>query len=43
MLAQCHGIQRGLVCLDEHIADYHWPNADRQEIIFEVKYSEFVD
>ena len=31
--------QRGLVCLDNHIADYHSKNADRNNVILEVKYS----
>lgn len=39
-VAQYLGIQRGLVYLDEHIADYHWPNADRREMVFELGYSE---
>lgn len=39
-VAQYLGIQRGLVYLDEHIADYHWSNADRREMVFEQGYSE---
>lgn len=31
---------RGLVCLDENIADYHAPNADRNNVILEVRYSQ---
>lgn len=34
--------QRGLVCLDKHIADYHSKNADRNNVILEVKYSQLV-
>ena len=34
--------QRGLVCLDNHIADYHSKNADRNNVILEVKYSQLV-
>jgi hypothetical protein len=41
-VAQHLGIPRGMVYLDEHIADYHWPNADRHEMIFAHKYSELV-
>jgi len=42
-VAQRLGIPRAMVYLDEHIADYHWPNADRHEMIFALKYSEVVD
>ncbi|MGS2742489.1 hypothetical protein ACU6TU_02680 [Halomonas sp. LS-001] len=34
------GASRGLVCLDESIADYHAPNADRNNVIVEVRYSQ---
>lgn len=34
------GVSRGLVCLDEDIADYHAPNADRHNVILEVRYSQ---
>ena len=37
------GIPRGLVYLDEEIADYHLPNADRDNVILEVKYSQLAD
>lgn len=33
-------VKRGLVCLDPDIADYHSPNADRENVILEVKYSD---
>lgn len=39
-VAQHLSIPRAMVYLDEHIADYHWPNADRREMIFTLKYSE---
>lgn len=42
-VAQRLGIPRAMIYLDEHIADYHWPNADRLEMIFALKYSEVVD
>lgn len=34
---------RGLVCLDEAIADYHAPNADRNNVILEVRYSQLAE
>jgi len=34
------GLSRGLVCLDAEIADYHSPNADRDNVILEVRYSQ---
>ena len=34
------GIARGLVCLDQKIAEYHSPNADRNNVILEVRYTE---
>jgi hypothetical protein len=42
-VAQHLGVPRAMVYLDEHIADYHWPNADHHEMIFALKYSEVVD
>lgn len=39
-VADGFGWKRGLVCLDEEIADYHSPNADRQNVILEFQYSE---
>lgn len=33
-------LARGLVCLDEAIADYHAPNADRDNVILELRYSQ---
>jgi hypothetical protein len=43
LIATRFGIARGLVCLDEEIAEYHSPNADRDNVILEVKYSQLVD
>jgi hypothetical protein len=36
-------IPRGLVVLDEHIADYHSPNADRQNVVLEFQLSDMVN
>mmetsp|Transcript_32327 Transcript_32327/g.50024 ORF Transcript_32327/g.50024 Transcript_32327/m.50024 type:complete len:235 (+) Transcript_32327:103-807(+) len=36
------GAERGLVCLDPEIASYHAPNADRDNVILEMRYSELV-
>ena len=33
-------VARGLVCLDPDIASYHAPNADRDNVILEVQYSQ---
>ena len=33
---------RGLIVLDEDVADYHSPNADRDNVTFETRYSEAV-
>ncbi|MEQ6888820.1 hypothetical protein ABE957_09075 [Halomonas sp. CS7] len=33
-------LARGLVCLDEEIADYHAPNADRDNVTVELRYSQ---
>lgn len=38
-VAEYFGISRGLVCLDEHIAPYHSADADRQNVILELRYS----
>ena len=32
-------VPRGLIVLDEHIADYHSPNADRDNVFLETTYS----
>jgi len=33
-------LKRGLIVLDEDLADYHSPNADRNKVILETRYSE---
>lgn len=43
LVAARFGWSRGLVCLDEKIAKYHSPNADRDNVILEVKYSQLAD
>ncbi|UQG55382.1 MULTISPECIES: shikimate kinase [unclassified Marinobacter] len=43
LVAARFGLSRGLVCLDERIAEYHSPNADRDNVILELKYSQLVD
>ena len=35
-------LERGLIVLDENLADYHSPNADRDNVILETRYSEAV-
>lgn len=35
-------LKRGLVCLDEHIADYHAKDADRTNVVYEMRYSQMV-
>ena len=39
-VADLLGVPRGLIVLDEEIADYHSPNADRTNVILEYKYSQ---
>ena len=39
-MANLLGVSRGLVCLDPDIASYHAPNADRDNVILEVRYSQ---
>ena len=41
-VARILGLKRGLIVLDECIADYHAPNADRDDVTFETRYSEAV-
>ncbi len=36
-------LKKGLVCLDEHIADYHAKDADRSNVIYEMRYSKIVE
>ena len=33
-------LKRGLIVLDEDLADYHSPNADRVNVVFETRYSQ---
>ena len=35
-------LKKGLVCLDEHIADYHAKDADRTNVVYEMRYSQMV-
>lgn len=42
-VADRFGVSRGLVCLDEHIADYHSANADRQNVSLELRYSQLAE
>ena len=35
-------LERGLIVLDEELADYHAPNADRNNVVLETRYSEAV-
>ena len=39
-VARALGVHRGLIVLDEEIADYHSPNADRDNVILEIWFSE---
>ena len=39
-VARLLGVGRGLVCLDPDIASYHAPNADRDNVTLEVRYSQ---
>ena len=41
-IAKTLQLQRGLIVLDEGLADYHSPNADRDNVILETRYSEAV-
>lgn len=41
-VAKSLGLKRGLIVLDEDIADYHSPNADRDNVTLETRYSEAV-
>jgi hypothetical protein len=40
LVAQHFGIPRGLIYLDEHIADYHWRDADHTNVSLALPYSE---
>lgn len=37
------GLERGLIVLDDHIASYHAPNADRDNVVMEARYSQLVE
>ena len=39
LIAEHFGIPRGLIYLDEHIADYHWRDADRSNMLLAIPYS----
>ena len=39
LVANILQLQRGLIVLDEDLADYHSPNADRENVIIETRYS----
>ena len=41
-IAKTLQLERGLIVLDEGLADYHSPNADRDNVILETRYSEAV-
>lgn len=38
--ANALGVPRGLIVLDDDIADYHSPSADRDNVVLETRYSE---
>eukprot|EP00536_Pseudo-nitzschia_multiseries_P006607 jgi/Psemu1/15714/gm1.15714_g len=40
LVAECLGLERGLVCLDPHIDPAHSQNADRENVVLEVTYSQ---
>ena len=42
LVANQLGLKRGLIVLDEDIASYHAPNADRDNVVIEVPYSQLV-
>ena len=37
------GLERGLIVLDDHIASDHAPNADRDNVVIEARYSQLVE
>jgi hypothetical protein len=39
-VAKAVGVHRGLIVLDEVMADYHSPNADRDNVLLEIRFSE---
>ena len=40
IVAETLQLKRGLIVLDQDLADYHSPNADRDNVILETRYSE---
>jgi len=40
LVANILQLKRGLIVLDEDLADYHSPNADRNDVVLETRYSE---
>ena len=40
LVAKILQLKRGLIVLDEDLADYHSPNADRSNVLLETRYSE---
>ena len=42
LVAKTLQLERGLIVLDENLADYHSPNADRDNVVLETHYSEAV-
>ena len=40
LVADALQLHRGLIVLDENLADYHSPNADRNNVVLETRYSE---
>ncbi|AGM40501.1 hypothetical protein SPISAL_02010 [Spiribacter salinus M19-40] len=42
-VAERLSLGRGLICLDEHIADYHARDADRHGVILEFRYSQLLE
>ena len=40
LVANILQLKRGLIVLDEDLADYHSPNADRNNVVLETRYSE---
>ena len=43
IVAEYFGVCRGIAYLDEEISDYHFRDADRENMIIEVKYSQLVE
>lgn len=42
LVADALQLHRGLIVLDEKLADYHSPNADRDNVVLETRYSDAV-